>query len=35
MTRRLSDEQLLQLRDICRSLTARTPAPATTESTEP
>jgi len=35
MTRRLSDEQLLQLRDICRSLTARTPVPATTESTEP
>jgi DNA-binding MarR family transcriptional regulator len=31
----LSDEQLLQLRDLCRSLTARTPVPATTESAQP
>src|SRR3954453_8379779 len=33
--RSLSDEQLLQLRDLCRSLTAPTPAPATTESAKP
>jgi len=35
MARSLSDEQLVQLRDICRSLTGPTPFPATTESTEP
>ncbi|MEA2385796.1 MAG: hypothetical protein QOH72_5767 [Solirubrobacteraceae bacterium] len=35
MARGLSDEQLLQLRDLCRSLTAPTPAPGTTESAEP
>ena len=35
MTRSLSDEQLRQLRDLCRALTAPTPAPATTEGTEP
>src|SRR3954468_17278693 len=34
MARGLSDEQLLQLRELCRSLTAPTPAPATTESAE-
>jgi len=34
MTRSLSDEQLRQLRDLCRALTAPTPAPATTEGTE-
>jgi DNA-binding MarR family transcriptional regulator len=35
MVRSLSDEQLVQLRDLCRSLTASTPVPATTEGTEP
>jgi DNA-binding MarR family transcriptional regulator len=35
MASSLSDEQLLQLRDLCRSLTAPTPAPAMTESTQP
>ena len=35
MTRSLSDEQLRQLRDLCRALTAPAPAPATTEGTEP
>ena len=35
MTRSLSDEQLRQLRDLCRALTAPTRAPATTEGTEP
>jgi DNA-binding MarR family transcriptional regulator len=34
MARGLSDEQLLHLRDLCRSLTAPTPAPGPTESTE-
>jgi DNA-binding MarR family transcriptional regulator len=33
MTRSLSDDQLLQLRDLCRALTAT--APATAESTRP
>ncbi len=35
MTRSLSDEQLRQLRDLCRALMAPTPAPATTEGTAP
>jgi len=35
MARSLSDEQLVQLRDLCRSLTARTLAPATTEGAKP
>lgn len=35
MVRSLSDEQLRELRDLCRALTAPTPAPATTEGTEP
>jgi DNA-binding MarR family transcriptional regulator len=34
MARGLSDEQLLHLRDLCRSLTAPAPAPGPTESTE-
>jgi DNA-binding MarR family transcriptional regulator len=33
MTRGLTDEQLVQLRELCRALTA--PAPATTESSRP
>jgi len=35
MARMLNDEQLVQLRDLCRTLTAPAAARATTESTEP